>query len=81
MAEIRGTYDSRFRAMADLLSANIDSGDDVGASVAVTLDGDVVVDIWAGWTDETRTTPGSPTPSSTSGRAPRPSPPSPLWCS
>lgn len=57
MAEIRGTYDSRFRAMADLLSANIDSGDDVGASVAVTLDGAVVVDIWAGWTDETRTAP------------------------
>jgi len=43
--------------MADLLSANIDSGDDVGASVAVTLDGTVVVDIWAGWTDETRTAP------------------------
>jgi len=57
MAEIRGTYDSRFSVMADLLSANIDSGADVGASVAVTLDGAMVVDIWAGWTDETRTAP------------------------
>jgi CubicO group peptidase (beta-lactamase class C family) len=57
MAEISGTYDPRFAAMADLLSASIDSGADVGASVAVTLDGEMVVDIWGGWADEAKTTP------------------------
>ena len=57
MAEIQGTCDARFGAMADLLSANIDSGADVGASVAVTLDGEMVVDIWGGWADEAKTEP------------------------
>jgi CubicO group peptidase (beta-lactamase class C family) len=57
MAEIQGTCDARFSALADLLSANVDSGADVGASVAVTVDGAFVVDIWAGWVDETRTIP------------------------
>ena len=57
MAEISGTYDPRFAAMADLLSASIDSGADVGASVAVNLGGETVVDIWGGWADEAKTTP------------------------
>lgn len=57
MAEISGTYDPRFAALADLLSASIDSGADVGASVAVNLGGEMVVDIWGGWADEAKTTP------------------------
>ena len=57
MAEISGTYDPRFAAMADLLSASIDSGADVGASVAVNLEGEMVVDIWGGWADEAKTAP------------------------
>lgn len=57
MAEIQGAYDPQFSAMADLLSANIDSGADVGASIAVTLDGNMVVDIWSGWFDESKTIP------------------------
>jgi CubicO group peptidase (beta-lactamase class C family) len=57
MAEISGTFDPRFAAMADLLSASIDSGADVGASVAVNLGGEMVVDIWGGWADEAKTTP------------------------
>lgn len=57
MAEIHGTYDPRFRPLADLLSTNVDSGEDVGASVAVTVDGNMVVDIWAGWADEGKTIP------------------------
>jgi CubicO group peptidase (beta-lactamase class C family) len=32
-------------------------GSDVGASVAVLLDGEPVVDIWGGWTDVERTAP------------------------
>jgi CubicO group peptidase (beta-lactamase class C family) len=57
MAEIHGFFDPRFAALADLLSANVDSGADVGASVAVTLDGAMVVDIWSGWVDESKTIP------------------------
>jgi len=57
MAEVHGSNDSRFDAMRDVLSNNLDSGDDVGASVAVMLDGEMVVDLWGGFADQARTTP------------------------
>ena len=57
MAEIHGTFDDRFVAMRDLLSASIDAGTDVGASVGVTIDGAPVVDIWGGWADAEKTKP------------------------
>jgi CubicO group peptidase (beta-lactamase class C family) len=43
--------------MRDVLSKNIDAGADVGASAAVTVDGEMVVDIWGGWADEAKTQP------------------------
>lgn len=43
--------------MADLLAANLESGADCGASVAVMLEGELVVDLWGGYADEARTTP------------------------
>jgi CubicO group peptidase (beta-lactamase class C family) len=52
MAEIQGTCDERFTAVGDTLAANLDSGQDVGASVAVVLDGRPVVDIWGGVIDD-----------------------------
>jgi CubicO group peptidase (beta-lactamase class C family) len=55
MAEIHGTWDERFTAVRDTLAANLDSGQDVGASVAVVLDGQPVVDIWGGTIDEAGT--------------------------
>ena len=57
MAEIHGTYEDRFAAVADAFSASIDSGADVGGSVAVMHDGNLVVDIWGGWADEAKTVP------------------------
>lgn len=57
MAEVHGSVDSRFAKLGEMLSSSIDSGDDVGASVAVTVDGETVVDIWGGWVDEERTGP------------------------
>ena len=57
MAEIQGSCDERFAAMRELLSESIDSGADVGASVAVTVDGASVVDIWGGWIDEAHSAP------------------------
>jgi CubicO group peptidase (beta-lactamase class C family) len=55
MAEIHGHFDRRFSALADILSASIDAGTDVGASAAVTLDGEMVVDIWGGWANAQKT--------------------------
>lgn len=57
MAQVHGTCDERFSAMRDLLAANIDSGADLGASVAVTLDGKPVVDLWGGWSDSAKAKP------------------------
>jgi CubicO group peptidase (beta-lactamase class C family) len=55
MAEIHGTWDEQFTAVRDTLAANLDSGQDVGASVAVVLDGVPVVDIWGGVIDDAGT--------------------------
>lgn len=57
MAAISGTCDERFHRMRDLLSGHVDDGKDLGASVAVTLDGELVVDMWGGWADTAMTTP------------------------
>ena len=57
MAQIHGTIDPRFEAMREILSANIDSGADVGASAAVMLEGELVVDIWGGWVDAEHSAP------------------------
>ena len=59
MAEIHGSCDPRFEKMREILSANIDSGEDVGASVAVVHNGEMVVDIWGGWVDEKHSAPWS----------------------
>ena len=40
--------------MREILSANLDSGADIGASVAVVLGGELVVDIWGGHTGPDR---------------------------
>jgi CubicO group peptidase (beta-lactamase class C family) len=57
MTEVHGSCDERFTAMRDLLAANLASGADLGASVAVTLDGEPVVDLWGGWADNDKTVP------------------------
>ncbi len=57
MAEVHGRYEQRFAGVAEALARNLDSGRDVGASVAVVLDGEMVVDIWGGHADATATTP------------------------
>jgi len=57
MAEIQGTWDPRFDGVATTLSASLDAGIDVGASVAVLLGGEPVVDIWGGTVDEAGSAP------------------------
>jgi CubicO group peptidase (beta-lactamase class C family) len=57
VAEIQGTCNNRFKGVSDVLAANLDRGVDVGASVAVTVDGELVVDIWGGYADEDQSRP------------------------
>jgi len=56
-AVVNGQCDERFAAVQQVLQDNLNTGADLGASVAVYVDGEPVVDIWGGWTDETRTKP------------------------
>lgn len=50
-----GTCSARFDPVRELFVAKLESGEDLGASVAVIIDGEMVVDLWGGWTDEART--------------------------
>lgn len=51
MTTAAGTYAPRFEAVADLLHQHVADGVERGASIAVIHDGEVVVDIWDGWSD------------------------------
>jgi len=57
MADIEGTWDPHFGAVVDALSASFDAGTDVGASVAVLMDGQPVVDVWGGYVDAEHSAP------------------------
>src|SRR5262245_66053635 len=57
MAEIHGVCAEEFRKVQETLNASLESGGDIGASAAVFIDGEPVVDIWAGFVDEARTRP------------------------
>jgi CubicO group peptidase (beta-lactamase class C family) len=54
-----GTCRARFEPLRELFAAKLDSGEDLGASLAVNIDGEMVVDLWGGWADEARTVPWS----------------------
>ncbi|MFF0201276.1 serine hydrolase domain-containing protein [Streptomyces sp. NPDC005017] len=53
MTDVKGHCEPRFAAVHEALAALLDR-DDVGASVAVYLDGEPVVDIWGGYADADR---------------------------
>jgi CubicO group peptidase (beta-lactamase class C family) len=57
VAEIQGTCDERFESVREALAASLDAGTDLGASVAVSFQGELVVDIWGGWQDEAQQIP------------------------
>src|ERR1700689_2893010 len=57
MAEVHGTCEARFGGVRKALAASIDSGADVGASVAIYLHGEPVVDIWGGYVDAAKSAP------------------------
>lgn len=57
MTTISGYCDPRFQRVADIFEDNFIQGLDVGASVSLICDNEVLIDLWGGWFDEEKTTP------------------------
>ena len=53
MAEVYGEHDERFEGVRAALERSLE-GEELGASIAVDLDGETVVDIWGGFRDTAR---------------------------
>ena len=49
---VHGFFDERFAATVSVFASHISNGLDVGSSFALSLDGEMVVDVWAGCQDE-----------------------------
>ena len=54
---IEGNCDARFAPVRAAFADNFESRGDVGAAVAVTIDGKPVVDLWGGYADKARNRP------------------------
>ncbi|MFN9503144.1 MAG: serine hydrolase domain-containing protein, partial [Rubrivivax sp.] len=56
---IQGRCDPGFEPLRDLFAERLAKGpdQDLGASLAVFVDGEPVLDLWGGWSDEARTQP------------------------
>ena len=59
MADIRGVCEGRFEAVRSALARNLDSGEELGASLVVDIDGEIVIDMWGGFCDRARVIPWS----------------------
>jgi CubicO group peptidase (beta-lactamase class C family) len=52
VADVHGTSDGRFEAVRGALARNLETGGELGASLAVDIDGELVVDLWGGSCDQ-----------------------------
>jgi CubicO group peptidase (beta-lactamase class C family) len=59
MADIHGMCAGRFEAVRSALARNLDSGEELGASLVVDIDGEIVIDMWGGFRDQARLIPWS----------------------
>ncbi len=59
MADLHGRCDARFGAVRDALARNLDSGEELGVSLVLDIDGELVIDLWGGHRDEAGTVPWS----------------------
>ncbi len=57
MTDIHGHCDDKFAAVRDTFEKNFREKGDVGASVAITVEGEFVVDLWGGYRDAAGTEP------------------------
>ncbi|MGV4886005.1 serine hydrolase domain-containing protein [Streptomyces viridosporus] len=54
---VHGHCEPRFAAVRAAFEENFREREELGAAVAVTVDGETVVDLWGGWADAARTRP------------------------
>jgi CubicO group peptidase (beta-lactamase class C family) len=57
MGEVSGACDARFESVRAALDEQLASGNELGASIVVDVDGRTVVDVWGGWRDAERRSP------------------------
>jgi len=57
VADISGSCDHRFEQVRHDLAQLVDAGEELGASIVLDLDGDIVIDMWGGYRDEARAQP------------------------
>lgn len=57
MASVQGQCDPLFSKVKHILEQNIASGEELGASICINIDGRNVVDMWGGFADAKRTQP------------------------
>src|ERR1700730_10155427 len=55
MAKVEGICDSRFVVLQDAFRQQLECGNELGASIAVVIEGAPVVDMWGGWSNVERT--------------------------
>ena len=58
--EIRGVCPPRFAAVRDAFAANFAEGQELGARFCAAIEGEVVVDVMAGWVDRAKSLPFGP---------------------
>jgi len=61
MSTVQGYTTDTFASLRDVFERQLDSGEDVGASIAVMLRGELVADIWVGTPTRRRPGPGNAT--------------------
>lgn len=54
---VHGHVDERFSALSEVLDAQLESGEELGAAISVNLGGQTLVDVWGGYADAARTIP------------------------
>ncbi|MEU6639455.1 serine hydrolase domain-containing protein [Streptomyces rochei] len=57
MTTVEGTCSDRFEPVRAALAAHLESGEELGASIAVDVDGVMEVDLWGGYADAAHTVP------------------------
>ena len=57
MVEVQGRCDARFEALRGVFGEQLESGNELGGSIVVDVEGRTVVDLWGGWRDAEHTQP------------------------
>jgi len=55
MTHLQGRHDARFDTVRAAFEQNVATGEEVGASLVLDIDGDIAIDLWGGFRDLART--------------------------